>query len=95
MQIKKSTKTWADLPETITPKDYADVIGVGENTARETFNRKDFPRIKGTGVKQLADKEAVMYWVKGINIEATIVNKILQEIKEREVRTNEKENITR
>lgn len=83
MQIKTPTKTWADVPDIITPLDYAEVIGVGENTARETFNRADFPRIKGTGVKQLADKEAVIYWTKGIDIEAAIVNKIIQEIKER------------
>ena len=83
MNAKKSTKTWDDVPHIITPKDYAEVVGVGENTARETFNRKDFPRIKGTGVKQLADKEAVIYWIKGIDIQASIVNKIIQEIKER------------
>lgn len=83
MQIKETTKTWDDVPHIITPKHYAEVVGVGENTARETFNRADFPRIRGTGVKQLADKEAVMYWIKGIDIEAAIVNKIIQEIKER------------
>lgn len=83
MQIKETTKTWDDVPHIITPKDYAEVVGVGENTARETFNRPDFPRIKGTGVKQLADKEAVMWWVKGVNVETAIVNKIIQEIKER------------
>lgn len=83
MQIKETTKTWDDVPHIITPKDYAEVVGVGENTARETFNRPDFPRIKGTGVKQLADKEAVMWWVKGVNVETAIVNKIIQEIRER------------
>ena len=83
MQEKKPTKTWNDVPHIITPKDYAEVVGVGENTARDTFNRADFPRIRGTGVKQLADKEAVIYWIKGIDIEAAIVKKIIQEIKER------------
>ena len=53
MQEKKSTKTYDELPETITPYDYADWRGIGENKAREIFNRKDFPRIKvGTGSKQ-------------------------------------------
>ena len=51
MKIKKSTITFKDLPETITPYDYADWRGIGENKAREIFNSKDFPRIKGTGVK--------------------------------------------
>ena len=57
---EKSTKTFEDLPETITPLDYAEWRGIGENKAREIFNSKDFPRIKGTGVKQIADKRAIL-----------------------------------
>ena len=34
MQIKTPTKTWADVPDIITPLDYAEVIGVGENTGK-------------------------------------------------------------
>ena len=60
MQEKKSTKTYADLPDTITPYDYAEWRGIGENKAREIFNKKGFPRIKGTGVKKIADKRAVL-----------------------------------
>lgn len=56
MQEKKPTKNYKDLPETITPYDYADWRGIGENKAREIFNSKGFPKLKGTGVKQLADK---------------------------------------
>ena len=41
-QEKKSTKTYDELPETITPYDYADWRGVGESTARNIFNMKDF-----------------------------------------------------
>lgn len=66
MQEKKSTKTYDELPETITPYDYADWRGVGESTARNIFNMKDFPRIKGTGVKQLADKRAVYLFELGL-----------------------------
>ena len=62
MQEKKSIKTFNELPETITPLDYEDWRGIGESKAREIFNRKDFPRIKGTGVKQLADKRAVFLY---------------------------------
>lgn len=69
MQIKKPTKTYEQLPDTITPYDYADWRGVGENTARNIFNRKDFPRIKGTGVKQLADKRAVYLYELGLTEE--------------------------
>ena len=66
MQEKKSIKTYEELPETITPLDYADWIVIGENKAREIFNRDDFPRIKGTGVKQIADKRAVFLYDLGL-----------------------------
>ena len=69
MQIKTSTKTYKDLPETITPLDYAEWRGIGENKAREIFNSKDFPRIQGTGVKQIADKRAVYLYELGLTEE--------------------------
>lgn len=69
MQIKKSTKSFNELPDTITPYDYADWRGIGENKAREIFNRKGFPRIKGTGVKQVADKRAVLLYDLGLKEE--------------------------
>ena len=50
MQEKKSILNYENLPETITPYDYADWRGIGENKAREIFNRPDFPRIKGRAV---------------------------------------------
>jgi len=56
-----------DLPETITPEDYGNWRRIGENKAREIFNSKGFPRIKGTGVKQLADKRAVLLYELGLN----------------------------
>lgn len=69
MKEKKSTKTYAELNDTITPLDYAEWRGVGENTARSIFNRQDFPRIKGTGVKQIADKRAVYLYELGLSEE--------------------------
>lgn len=69
MQVKKSTKTFKELPETITPYDYADWRGIGENKAREIFNSKGFPRIQGTGVKQVADKRAVLLFDLGLKDE--------------------------
>lgn len=69
MQEKKSTKTFAELPDTITPYDYAEWRGCGENKAREIFNSKGFPRIKGVGVKQLADKRAVYLYELGLSEE--------------------------
>lgn len=69
MKEKKSTKTFAELPDTITPFDYAEWRGCGENKAREIFNSKGFPRIKGVGVKQLADKRAVYLYELGLSEE--------------------------
>lgn len=69
MQTKTSTRTYTELPDTITPLDYAEWRGIGENKAREIFNRKDFPRIQGTGVKQIADKRAVLVYELGLTSE--------------------------
>ena len=78
MQEKKSIKTFNELPETITPYDYADWRGIGASKAREIFNSKGFPRIKGTGVKQLADKRAVLLYELGLRDEEK--QEILKEI---------------
>ena len=78
MQTKKPTISYEDLNDTITPFDYAEWRGIGENKAREIFNRKDFPRIKGTGVKQLADKRAVYLYDLGLKEEEKQI--VLKEI---------------
>lgn len=78
MQTKTSTISYKDLPETITPYDYADWRGIGENKAREIFNKKGFPRIQGTGVKQLADKRAVLLYELGLTEEEK--QEVLKEI---------------
>ena len=82
MQIKKSTVTFKELPETISPIDYANWRGIGENKAREIFNSKGFPRIKGTGVKQLADKRAVLLYELGLKEEdkQAVLKEIAKEI---------------
>lgn len=82
MQLKKPTITFKDLPETISPLDYANWRGIGESKAREIFNRKDFPRLKGTGVKQLADKRAVYLYDLGLKPEEmqTVLKEIAKEI---------------
>lgn len=69
MQEKKPTKNYKDLDDTITPLDYAEWRGVGENTARNIFNMKDFPTIKGAGVKKIADKRAVLCFELGLSEE--------------------------
>lgn len=68
MKKCKCTLTWKKAPETITPVDLAKILGIGENKAREIFNSKGFPRVRGVGIKQLADKQMAHLWIKGINI---------------------------
>lgn len=82
MQTKKPTITFNDLPETITPLDYANWRGIGENKAREIFNSKGFPRLQGTGVKQLADKVAVRLYELGLSEEdkKEVLKEIAKEI---------------
>lgn len=67
MKKCESTLNWNDAPDTITPIHLAKILGCGNNTARNIFNAKDFPRIKYTGVKQIADKEMVHLWIKGVD----------------------------
>lgn len=82
MQIKKSTIKFKDLPETISPLDYANWRGIGESKAREIFNSKGFPRLQGTGVKQLADKVAVRLYELGLSEEdrKEVLKEIAKEI---------------
>lgn len=79
------------LPDTITPIDYAKWRRCGESKAREIFNSKDFPKIKGVGVKQLADKRAVLLYELGLNEEdkKTILKEIAKNLLEKEMSTNE------
>lgn len=59
-------KTYKELPDTITPFDYAEWRGIGENKAREKFNSKGFPKIEGMGTKLIADKRAVLLFELGL-----------------------------
>ena len=78
MQEKRSKTSYQDLPDTLTPLDYAEWRGIGENKAREIFNRKDFPKIKGMGTKLIADKRAVFIYELGLDEEEK--QKLLKEI---------------
>ncbi|MBQ4123575.1 hypothetical protein IJD44_07660 [bacterium] len=69
MKEKKPTKNYEDLPDTIGIEDYMEWRGVGDATARNIFNSKGFPRLKGTGVKQLADKRRVLLYELGLTEE--------------------------
>lgn len=86
MQEKKAIKNYNELPDTITPLDYMEWRGVGDATARNIFNSKGFPRIKGTGVKQLADKRAVLLYELGLNQEQNEF--LLKELAKELIKTN-------
>lgn len=79
MQERKPTKNYNELPDTITPYDYAEWRGVGENTARNVFNSQGFPRLKCTGTKQLADKRAVLLYELGIENAQEILKEVAKE----------------
>lgn len=69
MNVKKEvTMTWKEAPDTIDPIIYSQITGLGENTCRDIFKRPDFPRIEGTGNKQLADKRAAMLYNMGFKV---------------------------
>ena len=63
------TMNWKDAPDTINPIIYSKIRGVSPQKAREIFNSKGFPRLKGTGTKQLADKRAVYLYEIGLSEE--------------------------
>lgn len=67
MQEKKSTKTYKELPDTITVYDYMEWRGCGRATADAIFHAKGFPRIENTGVKLIADKRAVLLFELGLS----------------------------
>lgn len=43
------SKTYDELPDTITPEDYADWRGIGIEYARTYFHTQGFPRLKNAG----------------------------------------------
>lgn len=78
MQEKKSTKTYNELPDTITVYDYMAWRGCGRTTADNIFHAKGFPRIENTGAKLIADKRAVLLYELGLSEEDK--KEILKEI---------------
>ncbi len=71
MRVKKdSVMTWDDAPDTITPKDLSDILGIGIDNARKIFKEKDFPNISASIIGNIgkADKEAARLYIQGIRI---------------------------
>ena len=73
MQIKRPTLTWKEAPDIINPYHLANILGIGENKAREIFNSQGFPRIKYIGVKS-----AARLWCMGIQVTPEVVKDILK-----------------
>jgi hypothetical protein len=67
---KRYYTKFEELPETITPIEYSEWRGIGENKAREIFNSKGFPKIQGMGTKLIADKRAVLLHELGLDEES-------------------------
>lgn len=68
MNIKKTaTLKWEDAPDTITPEIYAQIRGISVQSARDEFNRKDFPVLTSGGSKLIADKTAIYMYELGLN----------------------------
>lgn len=83
----KSTMTWKDAPDTITPEDLSKILGIGINMARRLFDKKDFPKVSKAdiGNQGRADKEAVRLYLQGIRVreqpQASLLNLIYIELK--------------
>ena len=82
---------YEDLPDTITPIEYMLWRNCGRATADAIFHAKNFPRIKNTGRKLLADKRAVLIYELGLSEEdkKDILKEIAREIINRGVKSNE------
>lgn len=69
-------KNWDEIPDMMSPQDYADVMGCSIKTSYERFNRKDFPKV--TNGK--ANKNEVMKYlgIKKSSDESTILTLLLE-----------------
>lgn len=64
----KPTMTWEEAPDTISPKDLSQILGIGIEGARKVFDKPDFPKIpkKDIGNIGKADKEAARLYIQGV-----------------------------
>lgn len=82
MQLKKVTKSYEELPDTITVYDYMEWRGCGRATADAIFHAKGFPLIPNTTSKLMADKRAVLLYELGLKEEEKqeVLRQIAREI---------------
>lgn len=73
------TMNWKDAPDTITPKDLANILGIGVESARTIFKRKDFPKISNNLIGNIgkADKEMARLYIQGIRLSGNTKDDLL------------------
>lgn len=76
------TLTWEAAPDTITPKELSQILGIGIEGARNIFDNPDFPKISKADIGNIgkADKEAARLYIQGIKIKANTKESILSMI---------------
>lgn len=67
---KKSTMTWEEAPDTISPTELSEILGICIISARKIFDQKDFPKVSKSVIGNIgkADKEAARLYVQGFRI---------------------------
>ena len=65
MRVKSVTMSWEGAPDTITPEDLSNILGIGIVNARSIFEQKDFPKVSKDiiGNQGRADKEAARMYI--------------------------------
>lgn len=78
----KTTMTWEEAPDTISPKELAKILGVGIVSARNIFDKPDFPKISKSDIGNIgrADKEAARLYIQGVKIKNNPKESILSMI---------------
>lgn len=95
----KPTMKWEDAPDTIDPKDLSKLLGIGIQSARNIFDKSDFPKIPKQDIGNIgrADKEAARLYIQGIktktNSKEALLSMIYFELKRLNlaVKTDEEE----
>ncbi len=83
----KPTMTWEEAPDTISPKELSQILGIGIISARNLFDKPDFPKIPKSDIGNIgkADKEVARLYIQGVKLKEsnkTVVEyMILQELK--------------
>ena len=83
----KPTMTWEEAPDTISPKELSQILGIGIISAINLFDKPDFPKIPKSDIGNIgkADKEVAILYIQGVKLKEsnkTVVEyMILQELK--------------